>query len=1152
MNRSLPVSKILTLRSHLFAMAAVAAGSVIAPSDAAAQCSAKIDASVCQAMTASPTALLPIMVKMVQQVTPQQIEQAVVNVTTKEERILAVVTTLKDLARYSQETQQCGGATIKAQVQTAEAATPPQAMAFQQLWIENAIALKAQRALIEALAARDDVASVMNDEPVPQPEPEPTACTEANPLTETQWNVVRIGAPAAWARGFTGTDAVVGIVDTGVYMQHADLLDAQGASRSVRTTGGAPLWFDPTMGCPPGQPCDDNGRGTYLLSVAVGNRPYGVAPDAKFLACKGVMADGSACPSHIEKCIEFLINPDHPGMEPMTLEEAKRSADVILVPHVFFNPESGVVNGQPVGECSVVDGLKDKFDKIRNSNIVPIVPIGDKEQTPGYPNSPGNWRTVMTVGATLDTSSTSSVLIDPNSRRAATGTLSLCDGDVSGPVAGIRNVAAPTLLAPGRGVIGAYAPPSGTGSPRIRCDTYPSAVAAAQVAGAVALVRGATRRLCDGGAMFPNPCTLSALRPAYTRYGVDGQHFILDELLRRTQTCAPSEPANPAQPGCSTATLGGRLNLDEAMKDHAELDSYSVGAGPYYTEDFYRIPPTPTNDTGIAGEIKAYNWGPFPWRDGDGHRLAQVTANWQVQRPPVPPATQSTWVVEPLPLAPASGGVVYPGTAPATFSRTGVGFKFRPNTAAAANASFQWQMERGGVRFGPKFPDPALTMFIRGTDRPQLQTITPPPEDVADSIASYGGCKTVTIRIRNDGTNPWTTLSVWLRPASAGMPAFYITGYPSQNVYDFTGSVCTPVADGNYQFKYDLVTAGGTLLAGGQSLVNRTLVVRNSYQQSSGWPLLGDGYFNQPVVRAVSVTNTGNRAWEPGTCLASIPGTKPSMWIFPNSNGCVASPTVIRPGESFTGIFEIHYDEAPARFLWAMGVKRSDGVFMPETGLPPGTPVPRTVSVGVSRTFDHRSSWQNPPVQGQSNFSYRRWDQHGNTPGEGDWDLLTRKQPGGEYRFESNSGNIIIRQASVLPGDHSPGAIFWMNPYSPLNGYAPVARVEDLEVYDYGQCGSGPNGNGVAYVLSTGFGNPGWNQGIAQGAPPRTIGPVDIPLALSSTLRFIFRSRENATCDRTVTAPRITILPPPVVGAFPMSSVNSTGPISDQNWPPFP
>ncbi|HEV7735534.1 MAG TPA: S8 family serine peptidase [Candidatus Binatia bacterium] len=1150
MNRSLHVSKVRTFRSHLLAMAAVVAGGAVAPSDAAAQCSAKIDGSVCQAMTASPTAFLPIMVKMTQQVTPQQIDQSVVNTTTKEDRILAVVTTLKDLARYSQETQQCGGATIKAQVQTAEAMTPPQAMAFQQLWIENAIALKAQRVLIEALAARDDVASVMTDEPVPAPEPEPTGCTEADPITETQWNVVRIGAPAAWARGFTGTDSVVGIVDTGVYMQHDDLLDAQGASRSVRNAGGTPLWFDPTMGCPPGQPCDDNGRGTYLLSVAVGNRPYGVAPDAKFLACKGVMADGSACPSHIEKCIEFLINPDHPGMEPMTLEEAKRSADVILVPHVFFNPESGVVNGQPVGECSVVDGLKDKFDKIRNSNIVPIVPIGDKEQTPGYPNSPGNWRTVMTVGATLDTSSTSSVLIDPNSRRAATGTLSLCDGDVSGPVAGARNVAAPTVLAPGRGVIGAYPPPSGTGSPRIQCGVYPSAVAAAQVAGAVALVRGATRRLCDGGAMFPNPCTLSALPPAYTRYGVDGQHFILDELLRRTQTCAPSEPTNPAQPGCSTATLGGRLNVDEALKDHSELDSYSVGAAPYYTEDYYRVPPTPTNDTGIAGEIKAYNWGPFPWRGSDGHRLAQVTANWQVQRPPVPPATQSTWIVEPLPIAPTSGPVVYPGSAPATFSRTGVGFKFRPNTTVSANQAFQWQMERGGVRFGPKFPDPALTMLIRGTDRPQLQSITPAPEDVADSIASYG-CTTVTIRIRNDGTNPWTPLSVWLKSASASWSHIYMAGSPSTSVYDFSGSVCAPVADGQYQFKFDLVRSDGSLVPGGQALVNRTLVVRNSYQNNSGWPLLGDGYLDQPVQRAVSVTNTGNRAWGAGTCFGSLPFTKPSTWIFPNTNGCVAAPTIIRPGQGFTGIFEIHYDEAPARFLWGMGLRRSDGAFITETGLPPGTTYPRSMTVGVSRTIDHRTSWPAVPAQGQDNFSYRRWDQHGNTPGEGDWDLLTRRLQNGEYRFESPSGNIVVRETSVLPGDHSPAAIFWMNPYSPLNGHVPVARVEDVEVFDYGQCGGSPNGNGVAYVSSNGNLTL-WNQGIAQGAPPRQVGPVDVPLSLSATVRFIFRSRENATCDRTVTAPRITILPPPVVGAFPMSSVNSTAAISDQNWPPFP
>ncbi|XVV00422.1 S8 family serine peptidase [Actinosynnema sp. CA-248983] len=86
-------------------------------------------------------------------------------------------------------------------------------------------------------------------------------------------SVAQIGAPAAWAAGYTGVGVTVGVVDTGVDGGHPDLAGREVAEHNFTS--------DPDA-------TDTIGHGTHVASTIAGTRsPYrGVAPDAQLLDAK--------------------------------------------------------------------------------------------------------------------------------------------------------------------------------------------------------------------------------------------------------------------------------------------------------------------------------------------------------------------------------------------------------------------------------------------------------------------------------------------------------------------------------------------------------------------------------------------------------------------------------------------------------------------------------------------------------------------------------------------------------------------------------------------------------------------------------------------------------------------------------------------------
>ncbi|KAF0711723.1 hypothetical protein AaE_012191, partial [Aphanomyces astaci] len=111
------------------------------------------------------------------------------------------------------------------------------------------------------------------------------------------WGVKKIQAPALWANGIEGDGIVVANIDTGVRYTHESL-----ESNWRREYG----WFDPYNKT--NQLPDDNwDHGTSVMGVMVGTKGIGVAPKAKWIACKG--CNYNCDEPKVVECAQFLLCP---------------------------------------------------------------------------------------------------------------------------------------------------------------------------------------------------------------------------------------------------------------------------------------------------------------------------------------------------------------------------------------------------------------------------------------------------------------------------------------------------------------------------------------------------------------------------------------------------------------------------------------------------------------------------------------------------------------------------------------------------------------------------------------------------------------------------------------------------------------------------
>ena len=260
---------------------------------------------------------------------------AAAQLSTKSEKGQFVYRTLQTLAQQTQKP-------ILEMLQRAEAP-------FRSFLVVNAIYARGDAQLIQALAARPEVAVIMPNPQVMLEMPvDLQSVQELQARENIEWGIRRIKADQVWALGYTGQGAIVGGQDTGYEWTHPTIQQQyrgwngttanhhynwHDAIRAI-----SPLHRDPVpdsalnpCGLDSKVPCDDHSHGTHTMGTMVGDdgmgNQIGVAPGARWIAARN-MERGYGTPATYTECFEWFLAPtDLNGQNPRPE----------LAPHVINN-----------------------------------------------------------------------------------------------------------------------------------------------------------------------------------------------------------------------------------------------------------------------------------------------------------------------------------------------------------------------------------------------------------------------------------------------------------------------------------------------------------------------------------------------------------------------------------------------------------------------------------------------------------------------------------------------------------------------------------------------------------------------------------------------------------------------------------------------
>lgn len=185
---------------------------------------------------------------------------------------------------------------------------------FEAFWIKNAIVVRSgDLASAEKLSRRSDVQRIAL---LPRAEPGKPELQRSAPATHgVASNIQWVGADQVWAQGTNGNGVTVGIVDTGVELEHEALRQQY---RGALPGGGYAHdynWFDPLDFSP--APRDLGGHGTHVAGTAVGDNRQadpalreriGMAPGAQWIACQGFPLEGDPAMALLA-CGQFMLAP---------------------------------------------------------------------------------------------------------------------------------------------------------------------------------------------------------------------------------------------------------------------------------------------------------------------------------------------------------------------------------------------------------------------------------------------------------------------------------------------------------------------------------------------------------------------------------------------------------------------------------------------------------------------------------------------------------------------------------------------------------------------------------------------------------------------------------------------------------------------------
>ncbi|MCW2955292.1 MAG: serine protease, partial [Thermoleophilia bacterium] len=211
---------------------------------------------------------------------------------------------------------------------------------------------------------------------------------------QVEWNVARVKAPEVWAQGHKGAGIVVGIVDTGVDVNHPALKHAYRGTMADGSMNHNYSFFDAVAGKK--EAYDDNKHGTHVGGTVHGLTPEGyatgVAPESKFIASKILSSSGSGTLQGVLKGLEWMLAPT---------DSNGQNADPTMAPDIISN-SWGSSNGKDTT-------FKKLLQSFLAAGIEPVFAAGNSGPRAGSLGSPGSYPEVISVGSTDKDNKVSSV-----------------------------------------------------------------------------------------------------------------------------------------------------------------------------------------------------------------------------------------------------------------------------------------------------------------------------------------------------------------------------------------------------------------------------------------------------------------------------------------------------------------------------------------------------------------------------------------------------------------------------------------------------------------------------------------------------------------------------------------------------------------------
>ena len=283
--------------------------------------------------------------------------------------------------------------------------------AFHPYYLLNAIYTSGNIDLIEALAKLPEVKAIYANPAVKIQQPAPRR-GQLSSRDMVDWGIDKINADDLWAMNIRGENIVVGGADTGVKW-NIPAIEQQYRGNDNGVIDHNYNWHDAIHSISPLHndsiisptnnpcglnsmvPCDDNNHGTHTIGTMVGGDNgevrIGVAPAAKWIACRN-MERGWGSPASYIECFEWFLAPtDLNGENP----------DPAKSPHIINNSWS----------CLEVEGcnsnnwwmIETAVNNLKAAGIVVVVSAGNAGSECNTINTPAAiFEGSFTVGAMSD------------------------------------------------------------------------------------------------------------------------------------------------------------------------------------------------------------------------------------------------------------------------------------------------------------------------------------------------------------------------------------------------------------------------------------------------------------------------------------------------------------------------------------------------------------------------------------------------------------------------------------------------------------------------------------------------------------------------------------------------------------------------------